>query len=87
MHKEDLRGWVRQAEADRGERDDRLTTVEQDELRQLRKEAAELSGPRQPHAQTARIPWARRRPSRPSYLKHHAQFSRRFQVSSESSKV
>ena len=42
IHKEALRGWVRQAEADRGERDDRLTTVEQDELRQLRKEVAEL---------------------------------------------
>lgn len=32
IHKEALRGWVRQAEADRGERDDRLTTAEQDEL-------------------------------------------------------
>jgi transposase len=26
IHKEALRGWVRQAEADHGERDDRLTT-------------------------------------------------------------
>ncbi|MEU2994970.1 transposase [Streptomyces griseoincarnatus] len=42
IHKEALRGWVRQAEADRGERDDRLTTAERDELRQLRKEIAEL---------------------------------------------
>ncbi|GAB2324820.1 transposase [Streptomyces griseoincarnatus] len=42
IHKEALRGWVRQAEADRGERDDRLTTAERDELRQLRKEVAEL---------------------------------------------
>ncbi|MEV7864497.1 IS3 family transposase [Streptomyces hirsutus] len=42
IHKEALRGWVRQAEADRGERDDRLTTAEQDELKQLRKEVAEL---------------------------------------------
>ncbi|MFJ7063624.1 IS3 family transposase [Streptomyces microflavus] len=42
IHKEALRGWVRQAEADRGERDDRLTSAEQDELRQLRKENAEL---------------------------------------------
>ncbi|MGW1194158.1 hypothetical protein, partial [Streptomyces sp. NPDC002559] len=40
--KEALRGWVRQAEADRG---DRLTTAEQDELRQLRKEVAKLSIP------------------------------------------
>lgn len=39
---EALRGWVRQAEADRGERDDRLTTGERDELKQLRKEVAEL---------------------------------------------
>jgi transposase len=42
IHKEALRGWVRQAEADRGERDDRLTTAEQDELKQLRRENAEL---------------------------------------------
>ena len=42
IHKEALRQWVRQAEADHGERDDRLTTAEHDELRQLRKENAEL---------------------------------------------
>ncbi|RSS83717.1 transposase [Streptomyces sp. WAC02707] len=42
IHKEALRGWVRQAEADQGERDDRLTSAEQDELRQLRRENAEL---------------------------------------------
>jgi transposase len=42
IHKEALRGWVRQAEADRSGRDDRLTSAEQDELRQLRKENAEL---------------------------------------------
>ncbi len=42
IHKEALRGWVRQAEADRGERDDRLTTTELDELKQLRRENAEL---------------------------------------------
>ncbi|MGW5449799.1 IS3 family transposase [Streptomyces asiaticus] len=42
IHKEALRGWVRQAEADAGERDDRLTTAEQEELKQLRKEVAEL---------------------------------------------
>ncbi|WP_171053252.1 transposase [Streptomyces marianii] len=42
IHKEALRGGVRQAEADRGERDDRVTTAEQDELKQLRKEVAEL---------------------------------------------
>uniref|UniRef100_UPI003F68728C IS3 family transposase n=1 Tax=Streptomyces polyasparticus TaxID=2767826 RepID=UPI003F68728C len=42
IHKEALRQWVRQAEADHGERDDRLTTAERDELKQLRKENAEL---------------------------------------------
>ncbi|WP_329138163.1 IS3 family transposase [Streptomyces sp. NBC_01476] len=42
IHKEALRGWVRQAEVDRGERDDRLTSAEHDELRQLRRENAEL---------------------------------------------
>ncbi|WP_425585705.1 hypothetical protein [Streptomyces longisporus] len=30
IHKEALRGWVRQAEADTGERDDRLTTAERE---------------------------------------------------------
>ncbi|WP_159401079.1 transposase, partial [Streptomyces sp. NRRL B-24484] len=44
IHKEALRSWVRQAEAeaDAGERDDRLTGSELDELKQLRKENAEL---------------------------------------------
>ena len=42
IHKEALRGWVRQAEADAGERDDRLTTAEYEELKQLRKKVAEL---------------------------------------------
>ncbi|MFJ9034777.1 transposase [Streptomyces sp. NPDC102274] len=42
IHKEALRGWVRQAEVDHGERNDRLTTAEHDELKQLRKEVAEL---------------------------------------------
>ncbi|MFJ3439081.1 transposase [Streptomyces cyaneofuscatus] len=42
IHKEALRGWVRQAEADRDERYDRLTSADQDELRQLCKGNAEL---------------------------------------------
>jgi transposase len=42
IHPEALRSWVRQAEADAGERDDRLTTAERDELKELRKEIAEL---------------------------------------------
>ena len=42
IHKEALRGWVRQAEADKGGRPDLLTTAERAELSQLRKEIAEL---------------------------------------------
>ncbi|MGW4213673.1 transposase [Lentzea sp. NPDC004789] len=33
VHHEALRNWIRQDEADRGERDDRPTTSESDELR------------------------------------------------------
>jgi transposase len=33
VHKEALRTWVRQAEADTGKRRDRLTTVEREEIR------------------------------------------------------
>ena len=39
---ETFRKWVRQDEADRGERDDRLTSKETQELKRLRKENAEL---------------------------------------------
>ncbi|MEU9061350.1 transposase [Streptomyces sp. NPDC048430] len=44
VHPEALRGWIRQAEADAdaGERDDRLTTDEHAELVALRKENAQL---------------------------------------------
>jgi transposase len=42
IHREALRQWVRQAEADTGRRRDLLTTDERDELKQLRKENAEL---------------------------------------------
>ncbi|MEU4303783.1 transposase [Kitasatospora aureofaciens] len=41
VHHEALRNWIRQDEADRGERDDRLTTAEKEELAALRKENAE----------------------------------------------
>ncbi|WP_442934693.1 hypothetical protein [Micromonospora sp. CPCC 205739] len=37
MHHEALRNWIRQDEADRGQRDDRPTTSELEELRRLRR--------------------------------------------------
>jgi transposase len=42
VHPEALRNWIRQDEADAGERHDRPTTVEAEEVRRLRKEVAEL---------------------------------------------
>jgi len=42
VHKEALRLWVRQAEADAGGHRDRLTTVERDELARLRGEVRQL---------------------------------------------
>jgi transposase len=42
IHPEAMRTWIRQDEADHGERDDRLTSEQLEELRQLRKENAEL---------------------------------------------
>ena len=42
VHKEALRNWVRQDEADRGDRDDRLSTLEREELKRLRAENFEL---------------------------------------------
>ncbi|MFE5136918.1 transposase [Streptomyces fagopyri] len=42
IHKEALRRWVRQAEADKGDRPDLLTIAERAELGQLRAEMAEL---------------------------------------------
>jgi transposase len=42
IHREALRQWVRQAEADTGRRRELLTTDEREELKQLRKENAEL---------------------------------------------
>ena len=42
VHKEALRSWVRQAEADTGRRRELLTMDEREELRRLRKENVEL---------------------------------------------
>ncbi|WP_033443730.1 transposase [Saccharothrix sp. NRRL B-16314] len=42
VHHEALRNWIRQDEADRGERDDRPAATESEELRRLRRENAEF---------------------------------------------
>ena len=42
IHKEALRQWVRQAEADTGRRRDLLSSEEREELKRLRKEVVEL---------------------------------------------
>ncbi|MDT7579156.1 MAG: transposase [Pseudonocardiales bacterium] len=42
VHHEALRTWVRQAQADRGERTDQPSTTELEELRRLRRENVEL---------------------------------------------
>ncbi len=42
VHRESLRNWVRQAEADGGKRRDRLTTVERERLGELEREVREL---------------------------------------------
>jgi transposase len=42
MHPETLRVWVRQAEADAGTRNDRLTTDERERLKALERENREL---------------------------------------------
>jgi transposase len=42
IHPEAMRTWIRQDEADRGERADRPTTAEQQELQALRKRVREL---------------------------------------------
>ena len=61
VHRETLRLWVRQAEADNGSRQDRLTTQERERLRALEEENRELnmSGRREAPgaARTGRLAW------------------------------
>ncbi|WP_420855521.1 transposase [Streptomyces humi] len=68
IHKEALRGRVRQAGADRGEGDDRLTTAEQDELEELRKGSGGVeAGERDPQSRLGVFcPGDRPSPARPS---------------------
>src|SRR3712207_9526653 len=42
VHRETLRLWVRQAEADGGARHDRLTSAERERMKQLEREVREL---------------------------------------------
>jgi transposase len=42
VHREALRLWVRQAEADAGTRNDRLTSAERERLKELEREVREL---------------------------------------------
>ena len=42
VHREALRLWVRQAEADAGERNDRLTSTERERMKMLEREVREL---------------------------------------------
>ena len=42
VHRETLRLWVRQAEADAGTRNDRLTTAERERMKELEREVREL---------------------------------------------
>jgi hypothetical protein len=58
-----FRKWVRQDEADRGERDDRLTSKDTEELKRLRKENAELK--RTNEILRLAIAFSHRRPTRP----------------------
>jgi transposase len=45
VHPEALRNWIRQDEADRGQRDDRLTSQQLEELQRLRRRVWSWSAP------------------------------------------
>jgi len=45
LNPETLRTWIRQAQADRGERSDQPTTVEIEELRRLRERTSSCAAP------------------------------------------
>jgi transposase len=45
IYPEAMRTWIRQDEADRGQRDDRPTSTELEELRRLRKETPSCGAP------------------------------------------
>ncbi|MFG1928707.1 transposase [Cryptosporangium sp. NPDC048952] len=55
VHPEALRNWIRQDQADQGERTDRPTTEMAEENRRLRKELAELKRGERDFARRARI--------------------------------
>ena len=63
VHPEALRNWIRQAEADAGERDDRPTTAMIEENRRLAKENASCAGSTRCCGRPARI--SRPRSTRP----------------------
>jgi transposase len=53
VHHEALRNWIRQDEAIHGERDDRPSMAEAEELRRLRKERRTTSSQRDPQGASA----------------------------------
>ena len=58
IHPEAMRTWIRQDQADRGERSDRPTTAEQEELRRLRRRPCGCSLMRW-RSRTVRPAWPR----------------------------
>ena len=56
VHHEALRNWIRQAEADAGERGDMPTTAEREEFAALRKKTARLSQPDRVRGEALRRP-------------------------------